>query len=283
VTGHDGGRDIGLRAGGAPDEGGPNGVEPRGVFDRDADLYDRARPGHPPRIFDDLAAAGAPPPASVLEIGPGTGKATVSLAERGHRITAVELGPALDGVARRNLAAFPRVEVVTAVFEEWPLPAEPFDVVFAATSFHWIDPAVRMARSAEALRPGGLLATVSTHHVAGGTDEFFARVQRHYERWDPSAEPGFRQPRAADVPTDDAEVLASAQFEPPVFHRYEWDAVYATAEYLDLLRTYSSTASLPAAARDPLLEAIGRLIDDEFGGAIVKRYLSELRLARRRR
>jgi SAM-dependent methyltransferase len=257
--------------------------ELRGVFDRDAERYDRARPGYPALIFDDLAAAGAAPPAAVLEIGPGTGKATVSLAERGYRVTAVELGPALAGVARRNLAAFPLVEVVTAVFEEWPLPTEPFDVVFAATAFHWVDPAVRMSRSARALRPGGLLATVSTHHVAGGTDEFFARVQEHYERWDPATMPGFRQPRADEVPVDDAEVLASAEFEPPVFHRYEWDAVYTTAEYLDLLRTYSSTGSLPAGPRGRLLDGIGGLIDDGFGGTIVKRYLSELRLARRRR
>jgi SAM-dependent methyltransferase len=255
----------------------------RGIFDLEAERYDRARPGYPGRIFDELAAAGAPPPASVLEIGPGTGKATVSLAERGYRITAVELGPALAGVARRNLATFPRAEVVTAVFEEWPLPDEPFDVVFAATAFHWIDPAVRMSRSAAALRPGGLLATVSTHHVAGGTDEFFVRVQEHYERWDPSAEPGFRQPRADEVPVDDAEVLAAPEFEAPVFHRYTWDVTYTTAEYLDLLLTYSVTRSLPAGDRGRLLQAIGRLIDDGFGGRIVKRYLSELRLARRRR
>ncbi|SDT45104.1 class I SAM-dependent methyltransferase [Actinoplanes derwentensis] len=256
-------------------------TELRRIFDTEADRYDRVRPTYPPEIFEDLAAAGAPPPASVLEIGPGTGKATVPLAERGHRVTAVELGPALAEVARRNLAAFPRVLVEVCAFEEWPLPVEPFDVVLAATAFHWIDPRVRIEKSADALRPGGLLATVTTHHIAGGTAGFFARVQEHYERWDPKTDPDQRLRPAAEIPVDDAEILESDRFQAPIFHRYEWDATYSTGEYLDLLLTYSPTRSLSPSRRAALLAAIGRQIDEDHGGRIVKRYLSELRLARR--
>jgi 16S rRNA A1518/A1519 N6-dimethyltransferase RsmA/KsgA/DIM1 with predicted DNA glycosylase/AP lyase activity len=45
----------------------------------------------------------------MLEIGPGTGPATVTLAERGYRVVAVELGAAMAAVARRDLARFPAV------------------------------------------------------------------------------------------------------------------------------------------------------------------------------
>ncbi|MEY9988613.1 SAM-dependent methyltransferase [Streptomyces sp. V4I8] len=151
------------------------------TFDEDAELYDRARPGYPPELFDDLAdVAGAGPGRHVLEVGAGTGKATVPLAERGCRITAVELGAGMAAVARRNLAGFEAVNVVTADFETWPLPQEPFDTVVSATAFHWIDPAVRMAKAADALRPGGALAVVATQHVAGGSEEFFVEVQDCY-------------------------------------------------------------------------------------------------------
>jgi SAM-dependent methyltransferase len=77
----------------------------RSTFDQAAELYDRARPRYPAALFDDLAAlAGIGPGSNVLEIGPGTGQATVALAERGCRVVAVELGAALAAVARRNLA-----------------------------------------------------------------------------------------------------------------------------------------------------------------------------------
>ncbi|MBO1337216.1 trans-aconitate 2-methyltransferase [Streptomyces sp. VRA16 Mangrove soil] len=267
----------------------------RRTFTEDAEVYDRARPGYPERLYDDLAElTGTGPGCRVLELGCGTGKATVPLAARGCRITAVELGPELAAVARRNLAGHPQVSVETGAFEEWPLPPEPFDVVLAATSFHWIDPAVRVAKSARALRPGGALATVSTHHVAGGTEQFFVDVQRCYERFDPTTPPGLRLTPAADIPHDSQEapnrnveqgnaaLPGADRFEPPVFRRCARDLTFTTAEYLDLLRTFSGTRALDPAARAGLLDAIGQLIDGSYGGSVTKRYLTELRVARRK-
>jgi SAM-dependent methyltransferase len=252
----------------------------RAIFDEDAERYDRARPGYPAQLFADLAhlaeiGAGC----RVLEIGAGTGKATVLLAQRGCRIVAVELGAQLAAVARRNLAAFPGVTVAVAAFEDWPLPPEPFDLVLSATAFHWLDPAVRVAKSARALRTGGFLAVVETHHVAGGTDAFFVDSQACYERFDPATEPGLRLPPADAVPADTSELDASGWFEPPVVRRYEWELAYTTATYVDLLCTYSGHRALPEPARSGLLDCIARLIDTRFGGRITKRYLTELRVA----
>lgn len=253
------------------------------TFDEDAELYDRARPGYPPELFDDLTElAGTRPGSRVLEVGAGTGKATVPLVERGCRVTAVELGANMATVARRNLGGFAAVEVVTADFESWPLPAEPFDAVLFATAFHWIDPAVRTARAADALRPGGALAVVATQHVAGGSEEFFVEVQGCYERFDPATPPGLRPPAARDVDTSDHadEVARSGRFGPVTFRRYERDLTYTTTEYLEVLRTYSGHRALPARAREGLLECVAALIDKRYGGRITKRYLTELRVSR---
>ncbi|WP_420032461.1 class I SAM-dependent methyltransferase [Streptomyces sp. cg28] len=265
----------------------------RRTFTEAAEVYDRARPGYPPQVFDDLAAlAGAGPGCRVLEIGCGTGLATVPLAERGCRIVAVELGAELAAVARRNLAGHSGTTVEVAAFEDWPLPPEPFDLVLAATSFHWIDPAVRVAKSAAALRPGGLLATLSTHHVAGGTEQFFVDVQRCYERFDPATPPGLRLTAADDIPYDSQEapgrtaaqgnaaLPGADRFEPPVFRRHTRDLTFTTDQYLDLLCTFSGTRALAPAARAGLLDCVGRLIDRAYGGTVTKRYLTELRLAR---
>jgi SAM-dependent methyltransferase len=175
------------------------------------------------------------------------------------------------------------VEVVTAAFEEWPLPREPFDVVFSATAFHWIDPAVRVSKSADALRPGGLLATVGTHHIAGGTwtEAFFVEIQKCYERFDPSTPPGLRLEGARDIPEDDRELTSSGRFGPASFRRYEWELPYSTADYLDVLLTYSGMRALPDAQREGLLNCIAGLIGRDHGGRVVKRYMTELRLAHR--
>jgi SAM-dependent methyltransferase len=250
----------------------------RRIFDEDADRYDRARPHYPVALFDDLATLADLTAASeVLEIGCGTGQATRPLAERGYRVLALEQGAALAAVARRRLSRFPGVEVVTVAFEDWaPVP---HDLVLVANAFHWLDPLTRAAAVARTLRPGGHVATIHLHHVLGGTVSFFHEIQGFYERWDPSTPPGLRLEPAQSIPSDDAE-LRRAGFEPATFRRYAWDEPYTTEQYLDLLLTYSGHRAMPPMARDGLLGDIARLIDTRYSGAIVKRYLAELRLAR---
>jgi len=252
----------------------------RSTFDEAAELYDRARPGYPAALFEDLAELTSIGPGSrVLEIGPGTGQATLPLAERGCRVVAVELGADLAAVARRKLAGFANVEVVTAAFEDWPLPAEAFDLVLAATAFHWIDPAVRIDKVADALRPGGSLATITTHHVAGGDESFFADAQSCYVRWDPDTPTALTLKSATDIPSSHYLLDRTDRFGPPVLRRYEWDRSYTTVSYLELLLTYSGHRALEPKAQSSLLGCIAQLIDTGYGGQITKRYLTELRVA----
>lgn len=240
------------------------------------------RPTYPRALFDELGeAADLIPGCSVLEIGAGTGQATVALAERGYRVVALEPGPSMAEIARRNVSAFPQVTVEVAAFETWPLPVEPFDAVVAATSFHWLDPSVRVARAADALRDGGTLAILSTHHVAGAGDDFFAEVQSCYERFDPSTPPGLRLPTEADVPTGADEIDRAGSFGPVAVRRVAWDRAYTTGEYERLLMTYSGHRALDPRARQHLLDCVTRLIESAFGGSITKRYLFELAMAQK--
>jgi SAM-dependent methyltransferase len=193
----------------------------------------------------------------------------------------VELGANLAAVAARNLADHPNASVVVSAFEDWPLPDAPFDAVVAFTAFHWVDPSVGIDRVARALRPGGAFAMVTTDHVAGGTEAFFADAQACYERWDPETPPG-------GVRLEPAHRIAPAVVPDPggdfgaaELRRYETDIAYSTARYLDVLRTYSPTRALDDARRNGLLTCIGSLIDSRYGGLIVKRYLRQLRIAYR--
>ena len=58
------------------------GSQPIGLeFDAVAERYDRVRPGYPAELFGELVAlTGIGPGSRVLEVGWGTGKATVPLA-----------------------------------------------------------------------------------------------------------------------------------------------------------------------------------------------------------
>jgi SAM-dependent methyltransferase len=255
----------------------------RDLFDESAETYDRARQSYPPELFDALIElSGVPAGGRVLEIGCGTGKATVPMAERGFAVTCVELGASLAAIAKRNLARFPRVQIDVATFEEWALPDDPFDLVMSATAWHWLDASVAVSKAAQALRPGGALAIFGYDHVAGGTEQFYIDVQECYERWDPETPPGLRLTPAEAITPDTSHIDASGLFEPPSLRRFMWERTYDTALYLDVLQTYSGHLAMTQAAREGLFTCIRDLLDSRYGGKVQKAYLCDLIVARRR-
>ena len=140
----------------------------RTTFNSAASLYHQARPEYPAGLFDELVRlAGLRPGDRLLEVGCATGKATIPLARRGFRLTCVELGAGLAAEARRNLGGFPQVSIVNGAFESWEPPQPGFDLVFAATAWHWIDPARSSAKTARpACRCRGQVARRCTSHTA---------------------------------------------------------------------------------------------------------------------
>lgn len=252
------------------------------TFDTVAERYDAVRPGYPRQTVEDLAAVtGSTTGSSVLEIGCGTGKLTADLAASGATVTAIEPGASLAAIARRNLADHPNATVHIGRFEDTPVPERGYDLVVAATSFHWLDPATRVGRCARMLRPGGWLAVIGTEHVAAGTVDFFHATQACYEAWDPATPVGLRLRPADEIPTAYPELDDAPEFGPVQLRRYPWDETYTTARYRELLLTYSGHLDMPDDLRAGLLDCIGELADRRFGGRVVKGYLTELRMARR--
>ena len=132
-------------------------TEQRFVFDDVASDYAAARPAYPPQLFQDLiGVAGLGVGSRLLEIGCGPGTATAGLLGHGFELTCLEPGPRLAALARERTRG--TASVLESTFEAYALPPEPFDLVFAAQSFHWVDPALRFSKSAAALREGGTLA-----------------------------------------------------------------------------------------------------------------------------
>jgi len=199
------------------------------TFDSAAELYQQGRPEYPEPLYDTLVeVAGIGAGDRLLEVGCATGKATLPLARRGFRFTCVEIGPDLVAVTRRNLAAFPNVEVMGGAFETWQPPlGDRFDLVFAATAWHWIDPELRYQRAWESLRPGGHLAFWSaTHVIPEGGDPFFVEIQDVYEEIGEGMPANATLLRPGGIPDSRAEIDRSGLFEDVVIRHFDWEISY---------------------------------------------------------
>lgn len=248
--------------------------ERRTTFDEVAELYDRARPTYPDALFDDLVQiADLGPGSRILEVGCGTGKATVPLVERGLDVTCVELGASLAAVARRKL---PDVDIVVADFETW-MPAIEYDALVSFTAYHWIERDLRYVRAAEVLREGGAMAIAMVHHVLPpDADPFFVEAQEDYQAvgmgGDPPGPP-------EEIEAFGEEMAASPLFELIAERRYQWDVEYTADEHVDVISTYSAHIAADPAARERLYELMRARIGSR---RIRKTYLATLDIARRR-
>lgn len=256
----------------------------RQTFDSAADHYDDARPGYPEELFDDLVdISRIPPDGRILEIGPGTGKATLPMARRGYRILGIELGTQLAGRLQQNLATYPNVEVEVGTFETNPIEPNAFDLVMAATAFHWLEQPAGYRQCYHALKPDGSLAIFRHEHVwTPASGAFFNDTQEFYVRYMPGTPPGFRLPTPDEVLDSAEEIEASGLFGPVKVRRYMWDETYDAASYIRLLNTYSGHLALNEMSRQGLYDGIASVIDDKYGGRITKTYLVILHVARRR-
>ncbi len=267
--------------------------ELRAGFDADAETYQRTRPVCPSALFDDLVRlAGLSPGGRVLEIGCGTGQATVPLAERGLAVTAVELGPSLAAAARRRLADFPAATVVTSSFEDWPPDGEPPRAVVAINMLHWIDPAVRYAKPASLLETGGAMAVGSCAWArppdradragkAGeaGEEPFWTNVQEDYRAvgFAGSPPPPPERIEAWHFPAE-----ASPYFEEIASLRYPFTMTYSAEDYLAQLATQSGTRALGAATAERFLSLVRRRLRDHGWPELTATFVARLAVGIRR-
>ena len=245
------------------------------AFDQIAQLYDVARPSYPTQLIEDLVTlTQLTATAQILEVGTGTGKATLPLAQRGYAIQCLEPGSHLTAIAAKNLRPYPSVKVETTTFEDWPLQASTYDLVMSAQAFHWVDPAVGYLKAAQALKPTGSLALI--WNLAAETETAIAQqldqIYRTYANWR-------LKPIAARLEEKKLALMASQCFTEPVVKQYAWSLHYTTEQYLDLVRTQSDYLIQPAEMQRKLLDAIATAIEGN-GGFIVRPYVSVLLLAR---
>lgn len=258
-----------------------------GVFNEVPELYDRVRPGYPDELFGDLVTiTGMDKRSSVLEVGCGTGQATLSLAALGCPVTAVEPGTGMAAVARRRLAALGNVTVETSTFERWDDHGRRFDVLVSAAAWHWVDPSIGWRRAHDVLGPEGWMALMGNVVVRRpGEPEVYAETADLHERFAPG-DPGWGHPPLEDDVrrTDAGWGLVEEPgglFGPTTVRWYPTVQWFDGEGFADLLRSTSMYRRLDPDVREPLLDAIAERIRTRMGDRAARRYLTVLRVGRR--
>lgn len=223
-------------------------------FDGVAEAYDRYRPAYPRELVDDvLLFAGATVTGGVLDVGAGTGKATLALARAGLTVTALEPAVNMADVLRRRAEAEglgARVTVRAGTFEDLSAEDGPFGLVVAAQSFHWAYPDTRWRRLVDLLAPDGVAAMFWNSWAIDPAAHDVAELRAIYDEPGAGLVPDLGRDDPDDWPLSEIEQTSGLADVQERF--YPWGLDLATEDYLSLLGTTSQYAVLPDEARDRL-------------------------------
>ncbi len=247
-------------------------------FNRVAEIYDAFRPDYPQELVETiLRKSGIPDGGKILEIGSGTGKATLPFARRGYSILCIEPGENLARVAQNNLRDWPLVKWEIATFQDSPEVTEEFDLVISAQAFHWVPKPAGFIKAANALKKSGFLAIFWNLR---GADEglIFEELERVYRERAPDLGDDGKSVEEV-IQEREQEISACGCFDTVEVSRFYWMKRYDIRQYLGLMNTFSDHLRMSETQFTDLCAGVAEVLEG-YGGVIDKRYQAVLYMAR---
>lgn len=231
----------------------------KNYFDENCINYDRLRPDYPDALFNYGLSQCGRAPETALEVGCGTGKATVGFLKRGIRVDALEPGENLAGFAERRFKRFlDKFRIFHTSFEDFE-SREKYDLLFSATAFHWVCQKTGYKKAYDFLCPGGAVVLFwSVPRISDKNMALKKEIQGVYEKFYPSTREaempqGFRYGYVLDN-------LEKAGFSKVSAKKFFCIREFSAEDYRDLLTTYSDHMALERDRREMLMSGVQKAV-----------------------
>lgn len=233
-------------------------------FDIFANNYDDVRPGYPKEMYEDIAKiCNLDKTSSVIEIGAGSGIATVELAKNGCKIVGIEPGSNLVAIAKEKTKDYSNVEIVEAMFEDFK-SSEKFDCLIALTSFHWISEQAKYKKAYDLLNRNGHFVIVWNSFFQSVGD-VTKEVNSLYHEMLPDIYPEQNDDVNLGVFSKlngrELEIVGSDMFYLYFLRKYVTVYNYDKETYPMLLNTFPKIIKVEKERREKFLKRVGGIIE----------------------
>jgi SAM-dependent methyltransferase len=238
------------------------------------------RPEYPDALIQDVMEfGGLRAGMRVLEVGAGTGLATLPVARRGLRVHCIEPSHAMAAILAAKCASMPNVTVDVVDFSQVPLERSGYDAVIAAQCWQYLHPVVRLQKSAHALGDRRILA-VFWNSMPYPTGQLATKFNETFREYAPEVLPEAGRAVSAARRPQQRFAADTDLFEDVILKNYHGERVYSADEYISLLNTYGEYPALPAHRRSALYAALREHIS-QSDGRVEMGYNTILHMARR--
>lgn len=232
--------------------------ENRTHFDEIVVNYDKARWYYPDELFTDIIKYSGAENKKALEIGAGTGIATTPFLNAGYDVTAVEISENMAEFIKDKFKKYKNFNILISPFEDAALEDGSYNLVYAASAFHWVDAEIGCPKVFRLLKNGGTFALFRNNAVPFDGDELYEDIQAVYNRYYYSHyKPHQRPTRISKMSYEDfltsSEIYRGFRFESLeqygykdiTMKLYNASQTYNADEYIALIDTYSDHRALP--------------------------------------
>lgn len=251
----------------------------RFTFNEDVLNYDKMRPTYVMELYENIIQfSNLDSNKNALEIGIGTGQATLPFLNTGCNLTAVELGENMAKFSKEKFAKFHNFDVINSDFESANLKKDDYDLIYSATAFHWIPQEVGYTKVFNLLKSGGVMALFWNHVSRTDADLDFAiqEVYNKYKSTNESLIHKFSEEKCLEI----AETIKKYGFVDVGYKLYYQTRLFDAPKYLSLLNTNSDHRARPEETRILIENELSNVINN-FGGKIEKKDTIDLYLARK--
>ncbi len=233
------------------------------IFNENADLYDKYRPGYSDDVIDHIiSSSGMKRGAHILEIGCGTGQITKPFAEKGFKILCLEKGKKLARLASSNLNQFSEIEVNNIAFENWEPLNNHFDLFLSAQAFHWIKTDLGIKIAGDVLKKDGTLCLVWHLDKSQDTEFWKATIPVYAKYMTVKTEkPSLDESKNMYMNA----IESDPNFDFPDVKLFSYEKKYSTSEYMGLLNTFSDHMTMKIEKRACFFNEIRDIIISKNG------------------
>ncbi len=255
------------------------------TFDTEASKYDKMRPGYADELFQAIFEYVKIGEGSrVVEVGSGSGQATLPVLKTGCELTSVEYGENFSKILIEKFGGYKGFKVITGKFEDVNLEDDAYDLVFSATAFHWVPEEIGYPKVYSALKPGGAFARFANRpRNSQNAPELALEIDALYEGYYNKAydiksgtKKWFTEEKAKEI----SQIPAKYGFTDITYKLFYRERVFTADEYIQLLGTYSDHIAIEETIRNEFFSKIAAAIN-RHGGKIIISDTMDLELARK--
>ncbi len=237
-------------------------MDKRFTFNKNVKNYDKWRPTYCKELFSDIIQySELNQYKKAIEVGIGTGQATLPILISGCDVTAIELGKDLAEFSKEKFKKFKNFSICNTSFEDFKCDDNSIDILYSATAFHWIPEDIGYPKALMLLKNNGTLALFWNKPFVARKDDFLhQKIQSIYQKYRPSNTEMIENDTARYKKI--AETIQSYGFRNLEVKLYHQTRMFCSSDYISLLNTYSDHRSMPASTK--------RLFESEIKSAIME-------------